>query len=322
MQSSSTTPQVQLIDTALIVAGSNDRQQFNANALADLAASIDEHGLAQPPTFRPLPGGQYEIVAGERRTRACRDLLGWTEIPAIVRDLSDEEAAAIMLAENTGRADLNPIEEATAYQVRIDAFDWDAARVAETAGVSVQRVHDRLALLALVEDIQHFVKIGAFPVSYAKMLTDLDANRQRIALRLFNRSASMPMHRWRGVVQQLLDDQAKENMASLFDLEALLAEQIDQHEDRPVKGKQARTGALAGRELPPVRFSKSDSMAPIMDRYIRDLQEADQDTAAAAVANIYNLFVARGWVTVTDNVVLPKITEAGSVADELHAIQS
>jgi ParB/RepB/Spo0J family partition protein len=322
MQSSSTTPQVQLIDTALIVAGSNDRQQFNANALADLAASIDEHGLAQPPTFRPLPGGQYEIVAGERRTRACRDLLGWTEIPAIVRDLSDEEAAAIMLAENTGRADLNPIEEATAYQVRIDAFGWDAARVAETAGVSVQRVHDRLALLALVEDIQHFVKTGAFPVSYAKMLTDLDANRQRIALRLFNRSASMPMHRWRGVVQQLLDDQAKENMASLFDLEALLAEQIDQHEDRPVKGKQARTGAPAGRELPPVRFSKSDSMAPIMDRYIRDLQEADQDAAAAAVANIYNLFVARGWVTVTDNVVLPKITEAGSVADELHAIQS
>lgn len=310
---------VQMINAALIVAGGNDRQHFDTTALEDLAASIDAHGLAQPPTLRPVAGGRYEIVAGERRCRAMRDVLGWESIPALVRDLSDEEAAAIMLAENTGRADLNPIEEANAYRLRVDRFGWDEQRVAQTAGVSVQRVRDRLALLELVEDIQHFIRTGAFPVSYARLLTELDSNRQRIALRLFNTSSSMPMHRWRDVVRKLREDQIKESQMGLFDLEALLAAQLAEHEDRPVKGLRARTGAPAGRDLPPVRYSKADSMAPIFDRYIRLLQEEGEDTGAAAVANIYNLFVARGWVTVTDNVVLPKISDAEGVREELHA---
>ncbi|MFC1960002.1 ParB/RepB/Spo0J family partition protein [Chloroflexota bacterium] len=312
---------VQMIDTALIVAGGNDRQHFDANALQDLAASIDAHGLAQPPTLRPLPCGRFEIVAGERRTRAMRDVLGWTTIPALVRELSDEEAAAIMLAENTGRTDLNPIEEANAYCLRMTRFGWNTRQVADSAGVSLQRVHDRLTLLDLVEDIQHFIKTGAFPVSYAKPLIDLDSNRQRIALRLFNTSSSMPMHRWRDVVRKLRDDQIKESQMGLFDLEALLSAQLAEHEDRPVKGMRARTGAPAGRDLPPVHYSKADSMAPIFDRYIRLLQDEGEDSGVAAVANIYNLFVARGWVTVTDNVVLPKISDAEGVREELHAAE-
>lgn len=83
------------LDTAQIFPGPNDRTQFDANALAELAANIAVHGLIQPITVRTIEGAEhYEIVAGERRFRACTDILRWQTIPAIVADLTDEEAAA------------------------------------------------------------------------------------------------------------------------------------------------------------------------------------------------------------------------------------
>ncbi len=313
--------QITQVPVSAIVAGSNDRKTFDQFALEDLAHSIAQHGLAQPPTLRPVGDGQYEIVAGERRCRAMRDVLGWTEIPALVREMDDEQASAIMLAENTGRVDLNPVEEAEAYQSRVTRYGWDVARIAEVAGVSPQRVKSRLDLLRLVPEIQHFVKIGQFPDNYALCLLDLDNNRQRIALKMFNRAPSMPMLRWRDIVNQLLTDQQAEKQMGLFALEAYLSEQVDEMADIPVKGRRAKTGAKAARHLPPVRYTDDDSMAPILDRYIRDLQDKGFADAAGAVANIYNLFVARGWVTVRTDVVLPKVNEdAGRVEEELHVL--
>ena len=107
--------------------GDNDRQAFDQVALEELSESIRAHGLVQPITIRPMPDGHYQIVAGERRWRACK-LLTWHEIPAIVRDLDDEAASAIMLAENIGRKDLNPIEEANAYHRRMDQFGWSVPK--------------------------------------------------------------------------------------------------------------------------------------------------------------------------------------------------
>jgi ParB family chromosome partitioning protein len=86
--------QVQAIPISLIMAGNNDRKVFEAGALADLASSIGAHGLAQPITVRPVLGGRYSIVAGERRFRAI-GILGWPTVPALVRSLTDEEAAAV-----------------------------------------------------------------------------------------------------------------------------------------------------------------------------------------------------------------------------------
>src|SRR3990167_1299050 len=120
---------MQAHDTSLIAArkidqGANDRTVFNAEALDDLAASIRDNGLAQPITVRPVRRGRYEIVAGERRFRACAHLLGWTSVPCIVRDMDDAQAAAVMLAENVARADLDPADEALAYQSRIERYGW------------------------------------------------------------------------------------------------------------------------------------------------------------------------------------------------------
>lgn len=306
--------QIHQIPVHQIKAGINDRKQFNKQELVELAASIAEHGLAQPPTLRPVGDGMYEIVAGERRTRAMRDILGWSHIPAIVRELDDEKASAIMLIENIERKDLNPMEEAYAYSERMERFGWGIGDLVRVTGKNARHIEKMLSLLRLADDIQHYVKIGQFPVNFAVGIIELDKNRQRIALRAFNSTPSMSQYKWRDIVGKLADDQANENQASLFVLEQVLADMS--HE--PIKGRKARTGVCADKTLPPVRVYPDDSMALIFDRYIARLREAGQVEAAGAVGNIYNSFVARGWVNVRDGCGLTKDDGAGLVEDELH----
>jgi ParB family transcriptional regulator, chromosome partitioning protein len=111
-----TTNTIQQVPADKIIAGLNDRETFNRNELEALAANIAANKLLQPPLYRALPDGRFQIVAGERRTRAMRDILGWAEIPAFVVTMTDEEAIAAMGSENRCRVQLNPIEEAKGYQ--------------------------------------------------------------------------------------------------------------------------------------------------------------------------------------------------------------
>ena len=152
-----------------IVPGDNDRTVFEPQALQALADSIQADGLMQPITVRPLwsdvgtlfgkpdPGNvTYQIVAGERRFWAV-NLLGWPTISAIVRELNDEQADALMLAENVHRADLNPMDEARAYHKRMSKHDWTIAQIAGKANVSTHRVSARLKLLDLVPEAQKLI---------------------------------------------------------------------------------------------------------------------------------------------------------------------
>lgn len=191
----------------------NDRTVFDDNALRELADSIRENGLAQPITVRPLAGEQYELVAGERRYRA-HQLLGVPTIRAIVQPMSDEKAAAVMLAENTGRKDLDPMDEARAYDARMKRYGWDAKTVAERAGVSVQVVHNRVKLLSLRADIQHLVRTGNVTVGYALILaeSDLDNNRQLIALKRLNENPAPTPSWFRKECAELLSQQAQGDM--------------------------------------------------------------------------------------------------------------
>ena len=213
MSAIQTTQIVQQIPVTSVVAGNNDRKSFKAEPLKELAASIAQHGLAQPITLRPFEDGTYQIVAGERRFRAIADILKWDTVPAIVRVLSDEEAAAIMLVENTSRVDLDPIAEAEAYRVRQERFSWSISHIADIAGVNAERVRTRLKLLELPSDIRHHVQYGHFPIGHAQLLVDagLDVNRQRIAMRVFNSASSMPLSRFQDmVVRRLTEEQAQE----------------------------------------------------------------------------------------------------------------
>lgn len=305
--------QITSIPVCLIDPGPNDRLHFDENALRDLASSIDQHGLAQPITVRPL-GERYEIVAGERRFRAVR-LLGRETIPCLVRALDDEQAASIMLAENTSRADLNPIEEAEAYQRRIRQFGWTSSRVAEIAGVSEQRVRDRITLLDLVPELQQLIRFGHFPLGHARLMSGLDNNRQRIALRIYNESQHMPLSRFKGVVNELLEAQSQD---SLFDLEAFMISQAQLEASEPgvIKGRKARTGAPTRKDLPPVRYRITDGIAHILDRYIHDLLETGFGEEAAAVGNVYNTLVAHNWTAIPTGAILPKVSPAEETAGQ------
>lgn len=215
-----------------IVAGNNDRTVFDDAGLAELAASIDENGLAQPVTVRwNEERERYELVAGERRFRAHL-LLGKATIRALVADLTDREASDIMLAENTGRADLDPIDEANAYQARMTRYAYDEKTVAEKAGVSVQRVHNRVKLLKLRADVQHLVRSGNLQLGYAQIMADagLDRNRQLIALKRLN-ACPAPTPQWfRKECSDLLEQAAQDDMfaGDLFSAATFAAVQTKQ----------------------------------------------------------------------------------------------
>ena len=126
------------------------RHDFDENALAELADSIREHGVLQPLLVRPLPGGTYQIVAGERRWRASR-MAGLTELPVIIRDLDDVATMEVALIENLQRSDLNPMEEAMGYQELMQQHGYTQEQVAKRVGKSRPAVANALRLLALPE---------------------------------------------------------------------------------------------------------------------------------------------------------------------------
>ena len=309
--------QIQEVPADAIVAANNDRRHFNQDRLNELANSIDRFGLAQPPTLRPRGDGSYEIVAGERRIRAMRDVLGWTTIKAQVAPMGDETASAVMLLENTGREDLNPIEEANAFQQRINEWDWTVEETAKAAGVSTAHVAKRLKLLELAPDIQDTVRIGAFPPKYAVRITHLDNNRQRFLLHKWRDNPSMGVIRWRDLVRKATEQMGQERQGDFFQLVNALAE--DAKSSTPWKGKNAITGVPAGESVPAIPVDKRDAMAAIFDRYIGELRREGHPEAADAVGNVYNYFVYKGWVTVTSDVAAPKLNpDAAPVMDSIH----
>lgn len=217
-----------MIDMQEIIPGPNDRHVFNEADLGALASSIAHNGLIQPITVRWLDdAGCYQIVAGERRYRACK-LLGHTEIAAFVKELTDAEAAAIMLTENVGRQDLDPVDEGMAYAYRIETFGLTIEQVAREAGVTPIRVRFRMKLTTLRPELQNLVRTGNLPIGYAQTIADanLDPNRQMLALRKL-RDNPTPTPPWfRKVVNEILTQQAQGELldtAPLFGGETTVA---------------------------------------------------------------------------------------------------
>ncbi len=145
------------------------RKEFNDAALAELADSIQQHGVLQPLLVRPLFGGGYQIVAGERRWRAAR-MAGITEVPAVIREMSDSEVMELALIENLQREDLNPLEEAQGYQSLIDTYGFTQEEVSKTVGKSRPTVTNALRLLNLPKEILNMVNSGKISAGHARTL--------------------------------------------------------------------------------------------------------------------------------------------------------
>ena len=161
------------------------RTVFDEDALAELVFSIREIGLLQPIVVRAAGDGSYELIAGERRLRASREA-GLTAIPAIIRATDDDAMLRDALLENLHRADLNPLEEAAAYQQLLSDFGCTQDELARRIGRSRPQVSNTLRLLKLPPDVQRRVAAGVLSAGHARALLSLDdpADMEALATRI------------------------------------------------------------------------------------------------------------------------------------------
>ena len=159
---------------------SQPRKSFDEAALAELAASIQEHGIIQPLTVRKLASGYYQIIAGERRWRAAR-LAGLSEVPVIVIEADDRKAAELAMIENLQREDLNPMEEAAGFQSLIDNYHMTQEEAAQRGGKSRSAVANALRLLGLTPAVRKLVEEGKLSAGHARALLPLSPSVQESA---------------------------------------------------------------------------------------------------------------------------------------------
>lgn len=285
------------VDASLIDPGPNDRTVFTQEAIEELASSIERDGLVSPPMVRGTADGRYEIVAGERRVRAMRHL-GWATIPVIVREMSDEVAAAIMLAENVHRRDLSPVEEAVAYKSRMDRFGWSVAEVARQAQVGESRVRSRLVLLQLIPAVRDAIGRGDIPLGFGEAMQRLDTNRQLLALRWI---AEQPVFPTKSVflekISKMENDQWEESNVSLFALMPVTAEMVEGRIAQ-ADGQLASILPGLGEGLPQLPVTTS-GIGKVLDAYAAALMDSGRVYEAAVIVDFWKKAMEANYARVS-----------------------
>ncbi|MEY4275896.1 MAG: hypothetical protein RIS26_359 [Actinomycetota bacterium] len=169
--------------TAIRPNAKQPRQVFEPEAFAELVHSIKELGVLQPIVVRPIPNepGQYELIMGERRTRASKEA-GLTKIPAIIRETADENMLRDALLENLHRSDLNPLEEASAYQQLLEDFGITQEELANRIGRSRPKITNSIRLLKLPAEVQRKVAAGVLSAGHARALLAIEDETRQLEL--------------------------------------------------------------------------------------------------------------------------------------------
>lgn len=166
------------------------RRDFDEQAIAELADSIREHGLLQPILVRPLESGMYQIIAGERRWRACR-MAELSTVPVIIKNMDDRRTMEVSIIENLQREDLNPVEEALGFKSLIDAYGLTQEEAAARVGKSRSAIANSLRLLALDDDTLAALREGSITTGHAKALLSAKEERRAGLLALAKQGASV-----------------------------------------------------------------------------------------------------------------------------------
>ena len=252
------------------------RREFAESELQELQLSLQTSGLLQPVAVRPRKDGRFELIAGERRFRAA-SRLGWTTIPAVVRDVTDEQLLSLALVENLQREDLNPIEEAEGYRQLINEFGLAHQQVAQAVGKDRSTITNALRLLALPDDVQRLVRDGSLTLGHARALlgvppgTSLSelARRvvaQRLSVREVERivqEAKPTIKRNRDAENQLTVSEVPEVRRLTDRLRRFLQTDVAVHVDS------------AGRGEVRIRFYSADDFNRVFELLTRSSQDAD-----------------------------------------------
>ncbi|KRL61958.1 nucleoid occlusion protein [Latilactobacillus fuchuensis] len=174
--------QVVMVPVASIVPNRfQPRKVFNTENIAELASTIEQHGLLQPIILREYENHQFEIIAGERRFRAIQSLK-WAELPAIVETMDDHETASMALIENLQREELTAVEEADAYKSLMALNDFTQASLAEKMGKSQSFIANKLRLLKLSQPVQDAIMNHEISERHGRSLLKLDEFKQQMVL--------------------------------------------------------------------------------------------------------------------------------------------
>ena len=262
-----------LLPLAAIVANPHQpRQKFDAASLQTLAESIRSDGLLQPIVVRPAgnaaagAGLRYEVAAGERRLRAA-ELAGLAELPAIVRELDDQQLAELALIENLQREDLNAIERAAGFQHLADRFQLSHDQIAQRVGVERSTVSNSLRLLGLCESARAMVQEGLLSGGHGKALAAMsDAGQQELVAKQAVRQG-WSVRQVEAAVRRLVAAAGGEaastsptaRSAHLADLEQQIGRQLG-NKVRISSGRKKGTGTLA------IRFSSLNEFDQLLTR--------------------------------------------------------
>jgi ParB family chromosome partitioning protein len=237
------------------------RSKMDPASLAELALSIKEQGVMQPILVRPVEGGRFEIVAGERRWRAAQQA-GLREVPALVRNVPDQSALAVALIENIQREDLNPLEEAKGLQRLIEEFGLTHDAAAKAVGRSRSAVSNLLRLTALAPPVQEYLLAGQLEMGHARALLALPlAEQSGAASRVVD--AGMSVRDTERLVHQLMHAKPARRTAKARDHDTVrLENHLGEHLGAVVRIEAGRRGA--GRVV--IRYSTLEQLDGLVER--------------------------------------------------------
>ena len=250
------------------------RKRMDEGALYELAESIKAQGVMQPILVRKIASGGYEIIAGERRFRAAK-LAGLTEVPVLVRDVSDQNAAAMALIENMQREDLNPLEEAIGLQRLIKEFGLTHEQAAQSVGRSRSAASNLLRLLNLAEPVQTMLVAGDLEMGHARALLSLDraaqitADNQISAKKMSVREAESLVKKIGADFSLVSQKPTKEKSRDIKRLEEELSDLLTAQVEIRIKKQTKRHGKVDQSGELSIAFGSIESLNGLIDKLQR-----------------------------------------------------
>lgn len=243
------------------------RTQFDEEALEELSKSVAATGVVQPVVVRRLPSGRYQLIAGERRWLASQRA-GKETVPAILREVSDEQAMEMTIVENLQRADLNPMEQARAYERLGREFKLTQEQMAKRTGKDRTSVANFLRLMKLPEPVQGRVETGELSFGHARALLALESAEQMLAAAQKVAVLAMSVRQTESYVKGLLDPERK--LGKLEQAKAKLDPNVReaQQELQRVLGLKVRIEDVDGRGRVIIEYSNLDDFDALMDSLV------------------------------------------------------